>query len=254
MSSRPISEFMRMQKLTTAIKQSKYNTLVVSGMMTTLSGYVDDTVFDVTQLRTDVDNNNTDIASLQSTKASKGTPYINEHATYIESGNLKTSSVHIDELNYLTGATSNIQTQLDAITTTSGTLSHALLSGLLNNDHPQYFAQVQTGAPTPQTGMFWYDTDATGSSVSSTVNLITITSGYTVVAADVAILCSGTFTVTLPTAVGITGKNYYIKNIGSGTITVEGDGIETIDEALTVSLIQHETINVVSDNSEWWIL
>ena len=68
------------------------------------------------------------------------------------------------------------------------------------------------------------------------------------------ILCSGTFTVTLPTAVGNTGKDYYIKNTGTGIITVEGDGSETIDNNLNIILASMDSAHVVSDNVEWWII
>ncbi len=104
-------------------------------------------------------------------------------------------------------------------------------------------------------GMLWQDTDATGSSVSSTVNLVTKTGAYTLTASDVVVLADGTFTLTLPTAVGIAGKMYYIKNIGTGVITVDGDGSETIDGGATAVLTdQYTAITIISDNTEWWIL
>jgi len=104
-------------------------------------------------------------------------------------------------------------------------------------------------------GLIWYDTDATGQSISSTVNIATKTSAYTLVNTDVVILGNGTFTLTLPTAVGISGKQYRIKNIGTGTITVDGDGSETIDGATTAVLsIQDGSIDIISDGSNWRIL
>lgn len=62
-----------------------------------------------------------------------------------------------------------------------------------------------------------------------------------------------TFTVNLPTAVGIQGREYVIKNSGSGVITVDPNGIETIDRNTTVTLIQYESITVVSNGSNWII-
>ena len=82
-----------------------------------------------------------------------------------------------------------------------------------------------------------------------------ISSLYTAGADDNVILCDGTFTVTLPTAVGITGKEYNIKNIGSGTVTIDGDGSETIDEATTLDItVQYDSKRVVSDGSNWFII
>lgn len=142
-------------------------------------------------------------------------------------------------------------------------LAHAALSdmpdgtGVVTDHDTRLVPKVQDATPTtptPFTGMLWYDTDATGSAVSSTVNIVTKTATYTIVADDVIIFCDGTFTVTLPTAVGISGKKYVIKNIGSGSITVDGDGAETIDGSANQVLAQNESIEVASDNVEWWIL
>jgi len=65
---------------------------------------------------------------------------------------------------------------------------------------------------------------------------------------------ANTFTVTLPTAVGIDGRQYIIKNSGSGVITLEGDGTETIDGALNQTLNQYDAITVVSDGTNWIII
>ena len=58
---------------------------------------------------------------------------------------------------------------------------------------------------------------------SFTVPYTAVTSTYTVGENDYVVnATSGTFTITLPTAVGVEGKNYFIKNSGSGLITVDG--------------------------------
>lgn len=81
------------------------------------------------------------------------------------------------------------------------------------------------------------------------------TTTYTVTSDDYTVDCTtGTFTVTLPTAVGITGKVFVIKNSGSGVITVDGDGSETIDGATTQSLNQYDSITVQSNGSNWIII
>lgn len=62
---------------------------------------------------------------------------------------------------------------------------------------------------------------------------------------------SGTFTLTLPTAVGIKGKIYQIKNSGTGVITLDGNGSETIDGQLTITLNQFDAVQVTSNGTNW---
>lgn len=91
----------------------------------------------------------------------------------------------------------------------------------------------------------------------------TIISGYRAITAlrtldttDYIVECtSGTFNVTLPTAVGITGKTYVVKNTGSGVITVATTSSQTIDGSTTVSLsVQYTSITVSSNGSNWIVL
>lgn len=113
---------------------------------------------------------------------------------------------------------------------------------------------VAHSAPSPaETGSLWYDLDATGSSVTSTVNVVTKTADYTLTPDDVTVWADGTLTLTLPTAVGISGKGYEIKNIGTGIVTVACNGSETIDEGATAVLSPKSSIVPRSDNANWWI-
>ena len=60
-----------------------------------------------------------------------------------------------------------------------------------------------------------------------TFPLTQVTSTYTVLTTDYFVeATSGTFTISLPTAVGIKGQVYQIKNAGNGTITVDPSGKE----------------------------
>ncbi len=85
-------------------------------------------------------------------------------------------------------------------------------------------------------------------------------SGATTLSAttDHVVLCEttgGTFTVTLPAVAGNAGLTYEIKNIGTNTLTIDGNGAETIDGALTAVLSsQYDSITLVCDGTEWWIL
>lgn len=63
---------------------------------------------------------------------------------------------------------------------------------------------------------------------------------------------SGTFAVTLPTAVGFT-KQYIIKNSGSGVITLNTTSSQTIDASASgvLTLNQWDVIRLRSDGSNW---
>lgn len=82
------------------------------------------------------------------------------------------------------------------------------------------------------------------------------TGTYTIDNTDCVVNCtSGSFTVTLPTAVSIEGQYFIIKNTGTGVITVDGYGSETIDGAANKILaVQNESITVISDGSNWIIV
>jgi anti-anti-sigma regulatory factor len=81
------------------------------------------------------------------------------------------------------------------------------------------------------------------------------TSTYTLVDTDTVILCYGTFTVNLPTVDGHGENAYIIKNIGSGTITVDGFSTQTIDGSTTKTLLENESILIRTiDNSTGWAI
>jgi hypothetical protein len=65
---------------------------------------------------------------------------------------------------------------------------------------------------------------------------------------------ANTFTIDLPTAVGISGQEYIIKNSGSGTITIDPNGTETIDGAASISLGQFDSVTIISTGTNWIII
>jgi len=74
-------------------------------------------------------------------------------------------------------------------------------------------------------------------------------------ATDNVILCSIAMNVNLGAASGLTGREYTIKNIGTGTVTINPDGAETIDGAASHALsTQYESVRIVCDGTEWWII
>ena len=86
----------------------------------------------------------------------------------------------------------------------------------------------------------------------SKVVITTVAADYSITATDELIVCTESITVTLPSAVSSKGKTYFIKNAGSGTVTVTGS--EEIDEEDEQNLSQYESIHAVSDGTEWWII
>ena len=87
-----------------------------------------------------------------------------------------------------------------------------------------------------------------------TFPLTGITATYLVKEEDYLIDVTGnTVTVTLPTAVGVNGQNYVIKNRGTGVVTVATTSSQTIDGANTKSLNNNDSIEVISDGSNWII-
>lgn len=88
----------------------------------------------------------------------------------------------------------------------------------------------------------------------------TITASATLTTSQTVVLCdatSGAITATLPAAAGNTGKRYFIKKTDSSAnaVTVDGNGAETIDDTATQVLAsQYDSIEIVSDGTEWWII
>jgi len=95
----------------------------------------------------------------------------------------------------------------------------------------------------PTENDIWIDTNA--------YSYRAVTGTYTITPTDYMLDCSGTFTITLPTAVGFTGE-YVIKNSGTGTVTLDATGSETIDGELMITIVsQWETRHVRSDGANW---
>jgi hypothetical protein len=81
------------------------------------------------------------------------------------------------------------------------------------------------------------------------------TANYTVLTTDIVVNCTAnTFTVTLHTAVGYTGRRLTIKNSGTGTITVATTSSQTIDGSTTQTLSSGSSMDVISDGANWIIV
>ena len=94
------------------------------------------------------------------------------------------------------------------------------------------------------------------SGITSTSGIIfkqvTINGSYTATTSDYMIdITGGTFTVSLPTAVGQQGRLYVIKNNGGGAVTVDPFGSETIDGKSFIILGETNSIQLASNGTEW---
>lgn len=99
----------------------------------------------------------------------------------------------------------------------------------------------------------WQSIGAVGLSITSK------TGNYTLGSEDVVTGDSsgGAFTLTLPTAVGVTGRQYRVKKTDTSltAITVATTSSQTIDGSTTTKLsTQGEALTVVSDGSNWVVL
>jgi len=115
---------------------------------------------------------------------------------------------------------------------------------------------VLTADSAEATGLRW----AASSGGSSTKNVVTKSAAATLLLTEDVILCDtsgGAFTLTLPTAVGNSGKEYefkYIDSNFSNALTVDADGAELIDGSAMKTLnTQNETLNIISNGTNWFV-
>lgn len=126
--------------------------------------------------------------------------------------------------------------------------------------------------PTPAAGMIRYNSTLAkfeGYQDGAWINIISgdtatvssKTANYTLTSNDQLIIADSTsaaFTLTLPSAVGITGKKYFFKKINSSianVVTIDPNGSETIDGYSTYGLYtEDEYLGIVSDGANWQVL
>lgn len=82
------------------------------------------------------------------------------------------------------------------------------------------------------------------------------TAAYTFGVGDYAVnATSGTFAFTLPTAVGISGREYFMNNAGTGTISINTTSAQTINGNASgvLTMAQFHSYVVMSDGANWII-
>jgi hypothetical protein len=92
-------------------------------------------------------------------------------------------------------------------------------------------------------------------SSSKSINSISInTNAGSNQSTDYIYFASNTITITLPTAISNT-NSYVIKNVGTGTITINTTSSQTIDGSLTALIkVQYLSLTLISDGANWNII
>ncbi len=91
--------------------------------------------------------------------------------------------------------------------------------------------------------------------LNTTFNTKLVTSDYNLSRNDGTILANGTLKITMPTSVGFSGDKYFIKNVGVGTVTVVGTGIEKIDGYSEMIMTEkNSSFGLLSDGSTGWYI
>src|SRR3990167_4205466 len=89
-----------------------------------------------------------------------------------------------------------------------------------------------------------------------TIHVTSLSSSQAISPKYVAILASGTITLTLPVPDSVfqdgLSRSYYIKNTGTGTVTLIPDGSETIDGGSSKSLGPGVAHLIVTDGANWF--
>ncbi len=139
------------------------------------------------------------------------------------------------------------QTDLQNILNTIPNLSGL---GVTNN-----FTYWTSASALSSTSSLTVNTNNTVSIKGLTLGYTSLTSAYTIQPTDYTInALSGSFTVTLPTAVGVQGQVYNIKNSGSGIITLSATSAQTIDGDLSHPIYSKENFQAQSTNTNWILL
>ena len=116
-----------------------------------------------------------------------------------------------------------------------------VMTGTSGSDQSQYGTNVPTA------------TIQSGGSIG--VKVLSVSADTTLdINAAICIVTANSPTITLPTAAGISGRIYWIKNRGRGTATIATTPGQTIDGQSTVTVTHNGCCQVVSDGANWIVL
>lgn len=98
------------------------------------------------------------------------------------------------------------------------------------------------------------DESHTHTGADITLDVKTKSANYTLTATDeVIIVDTDDVTLTLPTPIGISGTKYFIKSNDSKKLTVTTTTV-TIDGQASIVLGRYDSITLISDGVEWFII
>lgn len=140
-------------------------------------------------------------------------------------------------------------------------ISNAILYGLSSDTKPTTYANNTLFIETDTANIYQSQSGVwTLFSGASTYTSVGKTSNYTLTATDARIRAdatSGALTLTLPTAVGITGKHYGVKKIDTSTnfVIIDPNSSETIEGLSTWELRSTGAdIEFISDGTNWRVI
>jgi hypothetical protein len=84
-----------------------------------------------------------------------------------------------------------------------------------------------------------------------TQGIVSVTTDLTVTDAMSTVLGNGTFTIFLPAVAGRTGRTLTVKNIGAGTLTLDGNSTELIEAAQTLAVVAGDTVELECTGTKW---
>jgi hypothetical protein len=124
----------------------------------------------------------------------------------------------------------------DSAQTTSTTVSNQIVIGNASNTSSYIYGALST--------------------VGRISKLVTVTSNYTILSSDEIISANSTspINIYLPSAIGIAGRTYTIKNINTGWVTLRPSFSQNIDGSNTYELPnRYSFVKVVSNGSIWLV-
>jgi hypothetical protein len=125
-----------------------------------------------------------------------------------------------------------------------------------DNNGSDFSASINVLSATTISATTYYGDGSNLTGIATAPTLVNLTADYTGTTTDYTFNCTAnTFSVTLPTAIGVKGKIYVIKNSGTGIITVNTTSSQTIDGSSSIVIKkQYLSRAVQSDGTNWIII
>ena len=203
-------------------------------------------------------------------------------ASYVgQGGKVVAVKADVSGLEFVAATSTDEKVKYDAGDTTAGYVADKVIAGtgisvaegaganenklVITNSNPTPYTLPTAAAATlggikigdrltiDGSGVLSADVQGGGSGITRTVETKSsdATAGSTA-SVDYVYFVTGTTTITLPTAVGNTNR-YTIKSI-SGTTVVACNGAETIEGTATIGIQNEDSVDLISNNTEWKVI